>query len=76
MPENRIIKSLGHYKRSMKTLNNSFKLFIQKKRWPFTNSILKQKTIHLIEEIQSTIAYLGYLNKFCKALHYTGYFFF
>jgi len=72
--ENKTIKSLGHYKRKMKVLNNSLKVPIQESIWPLTNFVLKQETISLIEEIQSTIAYLGSLNKSSEALRYVEYF--
>lgn len=74
MTENKNIKSLGHYKRRMKVLNKSLQELIQKDIWPLTNFVLKQEVISLIEEIQFTIAYLGFLNKSLKALSYVEYF--
>jgi hypothetical protein len=74
MAENKSIKSLGYYKRQMKVLNKFFLEFIQKDIWPLTNVVLKQEVISLIEEIQFTIAHLGFLNKSSKALRYVEYF--
>lgn len=72
--ENKSIKSLGYYKRQMKVLNSSLLEFIQKDIWPLTNVVLKQEVISLIEEIQFTIAHLGFLNKSSEALYYVEYF--
>lgn len=58
----------------MKVLNKFFQELIQKDIWPLTNFVLKQKVIGLIEEIQFTIAYLGFLNKSSEALRYVEYF--
>lgn len=74
MTDNKIIKSLGHYKVQMETLNNCLKKYIEKNIWPLTNIVLKQQTITLIEEIQWTIARLESLNKTSEALRYVGYF--
>jgi retron-type reverse transcriptase len=74
MAENKNIKSLGHYKRKMKALNKSLLELIQKDIWPLTNVVLIQKVISFIEEIQFTIAHLGFLNKFSEALRYVEYF--
>lgn len=74
MTENMIIKSLGHYKKKIKILNSFIHGSIQKGIWPFTNFVLKQELISLINEIQFTIAHLGSLNKILEALRYVEYF--
>lgn len=74
MAENMTIKSLGYYKRKIKILNSCIHGFIQKGIWPFTNFVLKQELICLINEIQFTIAHLGSLNKIWEALRYVEYF--
>lgn len=58
----------------MKALNTSLQEPIQEGIWPLTNFVLKQETISLIEEIQSNIAHLGFLNKSSEALRYVEYF--
>lgn len=74
MADNMTIKSLGYYKRKIKMLNSSILGFIQKGIWPFTNFVLKQELICLINDIQFTIAHLGSLNKILEALRYVEYF--
>ena len=49
-------------------MDSSLQEPIQEGIWPLTNFVLKQETISLIEEIQSTIAHLGSLNKSSEAL--------
>jgi hypothetical protein len=74
MAENMTIKSLGYFKRKIKILNSFIYGFIQKGIWPFTNFVLKQELIRLINEIQFTIAHLGSLGKIWEALRYVEYF--
>lgn len=74
MINNKVIKSLGHYKEKINKMNKTLKVYIQNNYWPFNNFVLKQELISLIEEIKSVIVHLKFLKKLSEALRFIEYF--